>query len=413
MKKENRSFLILLLGLLSAIGPFSIDMYLPGFPTIAIDLQTSVDKVSYSLASFFIGICIGQLICGPLLDRFGRKRPLCIGLVIYILASLGCAVATSVETLIAFRFLQALGGCVGMVAPRAIVRDVFPVHENARIFSLLILVIGISPILAPTAGSFIISTFGWHAVFIVLAVVTALLLLAVRVKLAESKRPDPKFSLRPGPILDSFLFVLKDPQFSTYAFSGAVSSAGLFAYLSGSPFVFMNLFNVSEQQYGWIFAIIAMGLISSSQLNNLLLRKYDSAQIISVTLLAQSFIGLFLAVGTALGWMNIYSMVALIFLFLSCQGFSFPNSSALSMAPFTKEAGSASALMGALQMGIGALASAITGYLMNNSAIPMTAVMACCATIGLIIVTLGRKRLRMKARSGDVEEQAFDQLEKY
>src|SRR5688572_28441221 len=258
MKKQNRSFLILLLGLLSAIGPFSIDMYLPGFPTIARDLQTSVDKVSYSLASFFIGICIGQLICGPLLDRFGRKRPLYIGLLIYILASLGCAVSTSVEMLIAFRFLQALGGCVGMVAPRAIVRDVFPVNENARVFSLLILVIGVSPIVAPTAGSFIISTYGWQTVFTVLAIVTALLLLVVIFKLEESKRPDPKFSLRPKRILNSFLFVLKDPQFSTYAFSWAVSSAGLFAYLSGSPFVFMNLFKVSEQQFGWIFAIIAM-----------------------------------------------------------------------------------------------------------------------------------------------------------
>src|SRR5215218_6410164 len=157
MDKRKRSLLIFILGLLCAIGPFSIDMYLPGFPTIALNLHTTVDYVAYSLSSFFIGICVGQLLCGPLLDRFGRKLPLCIGLVIYILASIGCSLSRSVELLIGFRFLQALGGCVGMVAPNAIVRDVFPVEENAKIFSLLILILGVSPILAPTVGSYIVA----------------------------------------------------------------------------------------------------------------------------------------------------------------------------------------------------------------------------------------------------------------
>src|SRR5919107_974446 len=186
MNRSNRSLLILILGLLNAIGPFSIDMYLPGFPAIATNLHTTVDRVAYSLSSFFIGICAGQLLCGPLLDRFGRKTPLCIGLVLYILASIGCSLSKSVEVLIAFRFLQAIGGCVGMVAPNAIVRDVFPVEENAKVFSLLILILGVSPILAPTVGSYLITAFGWQVVFIVLAVVTALILLAVIFFLRES-----------------------------------------------------------------------------------------------------------------------------------------------------------------------------------------------------------------------------------
>src|SRR3954466_7061305 len=135
MNKRKRSFLVLILGLLSAIGPLSIDMYLPGFPAIAANLHTTVDHVSYSLSSFFFGICFGQLICGPLLDRFGRKIPLYVGLAIFILASIACALTTSIESLILFRLFQALGGCVGMVAPRAIVRDMFPVEENAKIFS--------------------------------------------------------------------------------------------------------------------------------------------------------------------------------------------------------------------------------------------------------------------------------------
>ena len=413
MNKRKRLLLILILGLLSAIGPFSIDMYLPGFPTIAADLDTTVDYVSYSLSSFFIGICLGQIICGPLLDRYGRKKPLYAGLVIYILASLGCAVSQSIEGLILFRFLQALGGCVGMVAPRAIVRDMFPVNENAKILSLLILVLGVSPIIAPTAGSYIITALGWHAVFIVLALVTALLFLTVIFFLPESKQPDPSFSLRPKPILNSFVFVWKEPQFFTYAMAGAVSSAGLFAYLAGSPFVFMNLFGVNEQQYGWIFALIAAGLITSSQLNNLLLKKYTSEQIIKATLLAQSAIGFVLFFGTAFQWLGLYSTIGLIFLFLSCQGFSFPNSGALSMAPFTKEAGSASALMGALQMGFGAVASALVGLFNNGTALPMTGVMGGCAAAGLIILLLSRKKIQYNCKNGDIEEQAFELLEKY
>ena len=413
MNKRKRFWLILILGLLSAIGPFSIDMYLPGFPAIANDLNTSVDHVSYSLSSFFIGICIGQLICGPLLDRFGRKRPLYVGLLIYILASLGCAISHSIGLLVAFRFLQALGGCVGMVAPRAVVRDVFPVEENAKIFSLLVLVLGVSPIIAPTAGSYIVTAFGWHAVFVVLAIITAILLVAVVFFLPESKQPDPTYSLLPKPIINNFMAVIREPQFYTYALAGGIASAGLFAYLSGSPFLFMELFGVTEKQYGWIFALIAMGLISSSQLNNLLLKKYTSEAIIKVTLLLQSIIGVLLLVGTAAGWLELYSTVFLMFLFLSCQGFTFPNSSALSMAPFSKGAGSASALMGALQMGLGAVASALVGALNNGTAIPVTAVMAACALLGFAILAIGQKKILSAPRSEDLQEQTLDLVEKY
>jgi MFS transporter, DHA1 family, multidrug resistance protein len=413
MNKPNRSLLILILGLLSAIGPFSIDMYLPGFPAIAASLGVSVDEVSYSLASFFIGICAGQLIYGPLLDRYGRKKPLYVGLVIYIIASIGCALSNSVEALIVFRLLQALGGCVGMVAPAAIVRDVFPVSENAKIFSLLILVLGVSPIIAPTVGSYVIIAFGWHAVFIVLAVITSLLLVTVIFLLPETKQPDPTMSLRPKPILKNFVYVLKQPQFTTYAFSGAIAAAGLFAYLSGSPFVFMKLFNVTEQQYGWIFGLIAAGLITCSQLNNVLLRKFTSAQIIKTVLMVQTTIGLLLFLGSLFNLHNLFSIITLMFLFLSCQGFSFPNSSALSLAPFTKEAGSAAALMGAIQMGFGAAASALAGAINNGTTLPLTAIMGGCAMLGLIVLSIGRKGISGTARIEDVEEQAFEQIEKY
>jgi MFS transporter, DHA1 family, multidrug resistance protein len=413
MLKGKRSTLILILGLLSAIGPFSIDMYLPGFPAIAADLNTTVDSVAYSLSSFFIGICIGQLICGPLLDRYGRKLILYVGLVIYIAASVACAMSDTVEMLIGFRFLQALGCCVGMVAPSAIVRDIFPVKENVKIFSLLILILGVSPIIAPTVGSYLITAFGWKYVFILLAIIAALLLVAVIFLLPESKQPDPSMSLRPKNILVNFKFVLKQPQFFTYAFSGAIAAAGLFAYLAGSPFVFMKIFKMSEQQYGWIFGLIAAGLITCSQLNNVMLRKFSSGQIIRTVLVVQSIIGLLLCIGSYVDWLNLYSTIFLIFLFLAGQGFSFPNSAALSMAPFTKEAGSASALMGAMQMGFGAIASALVGMINNGTTLPMLAVMAGCALSALIILSFGRKRIEYASRIEDVDEQAFEQMEKY
>ena len=413
MEKRKRFVTILILGLLSAIGPFSIDMYLPGFPAIAADLQTSVDAVSYSLASFFIGISFGQIICGPLLDRFGRKRPLYVGLVLYLFASIGCALSTSVEMLIAFRLLQALGGCVGMVAPRAIVRDVFPLNENAKIFSFLILILGVSPILAPTVGSYVIAEFGWNYVFVILTLVTGLILITVVFWLPESREPDPTFSLRLKPILDSFLGVMKEPQFYTYALAGGVASAGLFAYLAGSPFVFMQLYGVSEQQYGGIFALIAAGLITSSQLNNLLLKKYNSQQVMRTVLILQTAFGIILFSGTIMDVLGLYGTISLIFLFLSCQGFSFPNSAALSMAPFTKEAGSASALMGALQMGLGSMASASVGLMAAQTAMPMTGVMALCTTIGLLILLAGSRKIKYKAKHQDVEEQTLDMIEKY
>ena len=413
MNSKNSTTIILILGFLSAIGPFSIDMYLPGFPAIAKDLHTSIEMVAYSLSSFFIGICIGQVLCGPLLDRYGRKMPLYAGLLLYILATIGCVFTSSVQVLIVLRFFQAIGGCVGMVAPRAIIRDMFPVEESAKIFSYMILILGVSPIIAPTAGSYIITHFGWHAIFIILTVLAVLLLVAVVIWLPESKQPDPNYSLQPKPILSSFWIVLQQPQFFIYAVTGAISSAGLFAYLAGSPYVFMELFGTTEQQYGGIFALIAAGLITSSQLNNRLLKKYSSQQIVKATLTIQTIAGLVLFAATALGWLNLYSTIALIFVYLSCQGFNFPNSSALSMAPFTKHAGSASALMGAIQMGIGALASALVGLFIPHNALPMTGVMAACILLAWLLLFFSTRKITFNARTGDVEEQAFDLIEKY
>src|ERR1051326_7690471 len=191
-KTVNKNFyLILILGLLTAIGPFSIDMYLPAFPDIAKNLHTTVAQVTLSLSSFFIGISFGQLLYGPLLERFGRKKPLFAGLCIYLIASIGCALAMSVNALIVLRLLQAVGGCVGMVAARAMVRDLFEVKENAKVFSMLMLVVAVSPIIAPTLGGYITALLGWRYVFVMLIIVVITVIITAYFLLPESKKPDP------------------------------------------------------------------------------------------------------------------------------------------------------------------------------------------------------------------------------
>ena len=410
VKDKKTAYNIFILGLLSAIGPFSIDMYLPGFPAIAKDLHTTVGHVSLSLSSFFIGISAGQFLYGPLLHRFGRKRPLYIGLGACVLASIGCAMSASADALIILRFLQALGSCAGMVASRAMVRDLFAVKDNAKVFSLLMLVVGVSPIIAPTLGGYITAAFGWKYIFILLAIMVAGILMAVHFTLSETRQPDTSLSLKPIPIVKNFLAVLKEPQFYTYAFTGAVASAGLYAYIAGSPYVFMELFRVSEKQYGWIFALIAMGLIGASQLNSVLLRNYESRQIIKIALLCQSITGLLLFIGTATGWLELFSTIFFIFIFLCCQGFIFPNSSALSLAPFSRNAGSASALLGGIQMSIGAFTSAIVSILHNHTALPMTGVMACCALLSFLIVMIGHRIIRYRTSLEEVDEQTADMI---
>lgn len=397
MKSQRKYFkIIFILGLLTAIGPFSIDMYLPAFPAIAKGLNTDIAQVMLSLSSFFVGISAGQLIYGPLLERFGRKKPLYVGLVIYLFASAGCAFTQSVDALIAFRFLQALGSCAGMVTSRAMVRDLFDVKDTAKVFSSLMLVVAVSPIIAPTVGGYVTAALGWRYVFAALMIVDAAILAAVFFLLPESKAPDPSHSLKPHHVSRNFFDILVHPQFYIYALTGAVAASGLYAYISGSPQVFIELFKVSEKQYGWIFAIVAVGVIGSSQINSLVLRNYPSEKIIPVALMAQSAIGLALATIAFFGMSELYSTIALIFLYVCCQGFIFPNASALTLRAFGHAAGNASAMMGAIQMGIGATASAAVSLLQNHTALPMTGVMAFCSLTALVIFLMGRGRAAAK-----------------
>ncbi|MCE7041714.1 multidrug effflux MFS transporter [Dyadobacter sp. CY312] len=393
MSKKTYFFLILMLGSLTALGPFSIDMYLPGFPAIARDLNTTAAKVSLSLSGYFIGISVGQLLYGPLLDRFGRKIPLFIGLVVYIIASAGCAYATTIDSLIVMRVIQAIGSCAAAVASVAMVRDLFPVKDNAKVFSLLLLVVGVSPMIAPTIGGYVTAAFGWQAVFIILTGMGIAILLATVLWLPDSYKPDKSLSLKPRPILLNFWAVLREPQFYTYAFTGAIAFAGLFAYVSGSPLVFMEVFHTDEKVYGWIFAFLSVGFIGSSQLNTLFLRKYSSQQIVNTALICQVAVGSIFLAAALNGLLTLPITIGFLFLFLCCIGFTNPNAAALSLAPFSKNAGSASALMGAVQMGMGTLISVLISMFEVPSATPMVAAMAGSAALALMVLQLGKRTI--------------------
>ncbi|MFM2370030.1 MAG: hypothetical protein RL619_2347 [Bacteroidota bacterium] len=386
--------LILILGSLTALGPFSIDMYLPGFAGIAKDLNTSVANVSMTLSSYFVGISAGQLLYGPLLDRFGRKKPLFIGLLVYILASLGCVFVTDINTFIGIRFIQAIGSCAAAVASVSMVRDLFPVKDIPKVFSLLMLVVGLSPMLAPTFGGYITADYGWHTVFFILMSMGILILLAAQIGLPNTFKPDTSISLKPKPIITNFISILKEPQFYTYCFTGSIAFSGLFAYVAASPVLFMDIFKVDAKTYGWIFAFMSMSFIGASQINSLLLRKFTSEKMIYGSLVVQSIISLLFLILVMNNTIGLYETTGLLFLFLGCMGISNPNTAGLTLAPFSKNAGSASALMGAIQLGIGALASFAVGFFVKNSMLPMVVIMAVTTILALIILILGKRNIK-------------------
>jgi DHA1 family bicyclomycin/chloramphenicol resistance-like MFS transporter len=388
--------LILILGSLTALGPFSIDMYLPGFSGIAKDLHTSVARVSMSLSSYFIGISAGQLLYGPLLDRFGRKKPLFIGLSVYILASLGCVYVTDIDLFIFLRFIQAIGSCAATVASVAMVRDLFPVKDIPKVFSLLMLVLGLSPMLAPTIGGYITEDYGWHTIFLILMFMGIAILTAAQIGLPNTYKPDTSISLKPKPIITNFLLVLKEPQFYTYAFTGAIAFSGLFTYVAASPIAFMDIYHVDAKTYGWIFAFMSVSFIGSSQLNSLLLKKFSSEQMIFSSLILQSVISIVFLVLSLNDLLGLYETIAMLFLFLGCLGISNPNTAGLTMAPFAKNAGSASALMGAIQLGLGALASFAVGIFVKNSVTPMVVIMTASTITAFVVLNIGKKFIKNK-----------------
>ncbi len=382
--------ILLILGGLSAFGPLAIDLYLPAFPAMAQSFGTDIEHIQLSMSVYFLGLASGQIFYGPLADRFGRRKPLLFGIGLFALASLACALAPTLEWLLAARFAQALGGCAGMVVTRAVVRDLCKPIDAAKAFSQLMLVMGVAPILAPLGGGLLLSLGGWPLIFLFLAMFSSLFAFAVFFGLRETLS-----QLQPPARLSSafgrYGRLLREPVFMFHALTGGVAMSGMFAYIAGSPFVIIELYGVPAEHFGWFFGAIAAGFILFAQFNSRMLRRRPPVKLLQRTSLIYFLCTLWL-LGTAL-WQpeSLWPLLLPLFGSVAVVALVLPNSSACAMAGHGHQAGVASALMGTMQFIIAGITSALVGALHDGTAVPMAAVMAGC---GFLVVVMARQARR-------------------
>lgn len=382
--------MVLILGALSAFGPLAIDFYLPAFPAMAQAFATDEKHVQATLAAYFLGLSIGQLAYGPVADRFGRRKPLVFGVALFTLASLACAYAPNLDTLIIARFVQALGGCAGMVLSRAIVSDKCDPVASAKVFSQLMLVMGLAPILAPMLGGVLVNFAGWQSIFLALSLFSAASLLAVTLGLPESLPAHmPRQPLSGA--LRQYLRLLADRVFLGHALTGGIAIAGMFAYIAGSPFVFIKLYGVPAEHYGWLFGTNAAGFILVAQVNARLLVKRGPAFLLSRAVWVYLAAGLSLLTVAALQPAALWPLLVPLFVCIASLGCIIPNAAACAMSGQGARAGSASALMGCLQFSVAAAAAALVGVLHDGSAIPMSLVISLCGVLVVSVALLTRR----------------------
>lgn len=381
---------ILILGALSAFGPLAIDFYLPGFPAMAQAFATDEKHIQLTLAVYFLGLSIGQLVYGPIADRFGRRVPLLVGVGLFTAASFACAFAPSLDWLIGARFVQALGGCAGMVLSRAIVSDKCDAVGSAKVFSQLMLVMGLAPILAPMLGGLLVNLYGWQAIFIVLTCFSAMASLAVALGLPESLPANvPRQPLSGA--LRQYGRLLKDREYLGHALTGGIAMAGMFAYIAGSPFVFIQLYGVPAEHYGWLFGSNAAGFILVAQVNARLLAKRGPAFLLSRMVWLYLAAGLTLLGISALHTEQLWPLLIPLFICIASLGCIIPNASACAMSGQGARAGSASALLGCLQFSVAAAAAWLVGVLHDGSAMPMAMVISLCGILAVSIAVATRR----------------------
>ncbi|HEY4192189.1 MAG TPA: multidrug effflux MFS transporter, partial [Mesorhizobium sp.] len=367
------------LGLLSAIGPFAIDMYLPALPSIGTDLKAGSAAVQMSLLIFFLSMGLGQIVVGPISDMVGRKLPLYVGLAVFIAGGIGAALSPTVEWLIAFRFVQGLGACAGMAVPRAIVRDMHTGAEATRLMSMLMLVFSISPILAPLTGSFIIEAFGWRGVFwaVTGAAVIAVVLLATSLK--ETRPAEARIGSSLGTALSGYRFLLGQRKFMGLTAIGGFAISSFFVYLSTSSFILINHYGLTPQVYSLFFSINAVSFFAMSQLTGVLSERFGLRRVVRVAVTGFATTMVLLLAVTASGVDRLDVLAALLFVGYGFVGLVVPTTSVLAMDDHGEIAGTASALMGTLQFAIGAVAMGVAGAFFNGTPLPMVAGIALCA----------------------------------
>ena len=369
-----------ILSVLTAFGPMAIDLYLPSFPTLAQVFNTDVAHVQWSLAAYFAGLALGQLLYGPLIDRYGRRSPLLVGIALFVLASLACALATSLEQIILARFVQALGGCVGLVASRVIVRDLCDPPTTAKVFSRLLLIMGLAPILAPLLGGFLLTLSGWPSIFFTLAAFGAATWWTVLRHLPETY----PVALAPAPLsgaLKQYLRLWADRRFLGHTLTGGLAMAGMYAYIAGSPYVFIELYSVPAGHYGWVFGSNAAGYILMAQLNAYLLRYQGPLFWLRRWLVLYLACALAL-VGVALTQPDaLWPLLIPLFGCIASLGCIMPNATACALADQGEHAGSASALLGSLQFVLAVAAAGLVGLLHNASALPLASVIGLCGVL--------------------------------
>jgi DHA1 family bicyclomycin/chloramphenicol resistance-like MFS transporter len=383
MSRRRRVAFVVVLGSLTAFGPLSIDMYLPGLPAMARSLHASASEAQLTLTTCLIGLAVGQLLAGPLSDRLGRRRPLLIGVAGYSAASLLCALSPSVHVFTGLRLVQGLAGAAGIVISRAAVRDLYSGVEAARFFSILMLVNGLAPILAPVIGGQLLKVTSWRGVFVTLAAIGFVLLVAAATALPETLPPERRRSDGLRATVATVHGLFRDRVFVGYALASGLSFAAMFAYIAGSPFVLEDIYGVSPQVFSAVFAANACGIVAASQLNHRLLAHMTPRALLRGALLAAAAAGIALLTVVLVGGLGVWAVLVPLFVVVSMVGMVMPNSTALAMTDHPDAAGSASALLGMLQFVIGAGVAPLVGVAGKHTAVPMGVLIA-LLTVGAL-----------------------------
>ncbi|MGE0115202.1 MAG: multidrug effflux MFS transporter [Steroidobacteraceae bacterium] len=378
--------LMLILGTMTAFGPFAIDMYLASFPGIARDLDTTLARVQLTLSMFFIGLAAGQLIYGPLIDRYGRRRPLLIGVGVFTLASLVCVFAPNVESLIALRLVQALGGCAGMVIGRAIISDLYSEGEVARVLSSMMAVQSFGPIVSPMLGGLLLLVAGWRVMFVVLTLLGLLCFTLTARWLPETLPPEKRTSQPLNQILITFVRLLWRREFILPTLAGSAALACVSVFITGSPYVFMGLHGVNEQQFALLFGLVALGIVMGAQLNRVMLQHWSPRRVLPWALAANMLVSLMLLAVAhhAALWVFIIPLL----LCIATVPLIGANSAAIAMAASGGELGSASSIYGLIQFGLASVASSLVSTLHDGTAYPMALVILGASVLGNMIYLL-------------------------